>query len=146
MQSFFSDFQAGLRSSSSTGCILTATTTRIARTLNIALYIVFQKVWHNIHKNKSWGISGQLFNLIYSVMNSIVWFWMGSVQKSVLLMLFLLKAQFLVILLSGYTLIIFLMMPTVILLSILIILVSKCDQTWDLVATEQIWLWNLKTM
>ena len=73
-------------------------------------------------------------------MNSIVWFWMGSVQKSVLLMLFLLKAQFLVILLSGYTLIIFLMMPTVILLSILIILVSKCDQTWDLVATEQIWL------
>ena len=73
-------------------------------------------------------------------MNSIVWFWMGSVQKSVLLMLFLLKAQFLVILLSGYTLIIFLMMPTVILLSILMILVSKCDQTWDLVATEQIWL------
>ena len=73
-------------------------------------------------------------------MNSIVWFWMGSVQKSVLLMLFLLKAQFLVILLSGYTLIIFLMMPTVTLLSILMILISKCDQTWDLVATEQIWL------
>ena len=43
MQSFFSDFQAGLRSSSSTGCILTATTTRIARTLNIALYILFFK-------------------------------------------------------------------------------------------------------
>ena len=71
----FSDFQYGFRSSRSTADILTVVSDRIARDFNrsgaartVALDIckVFDRVWHAglLHKLKSYGISGQIFDLI----------------------------------------------------------------------------------
>ena len=70
--------------------------------------------------------------LLFSVIDSFDCFWMGSVHKNIQLMLEFLKAPFLVLHFSYYTLMTFLMMLSVILLSMLMILFSKCDQTSDL--------------
>ena len=72
----FSDFQYGFRSSRSTADLLTVVSDRIGRAFNrsgatraVALDIckVFDKVWHAglLHKRKSHGISGQIFDLIF---------------------------------------------------------------------------------
>ena len=63
-----------------------------------------------------------LFNL-FSVPGSFGWFWMASVHKNIQLMLEFLKAPFLVLHFSYYTLMTFLML-SVILLSMLMILLS----------------------
>ena len=72
--------------------------------------------------------------LLFSVIDSSEWFWMGSLHKNIQLMLEIIKAPFLVLNLSYYTLMTFLMM-SVILLSLLIyaicLLNSKCDQASD---------------
>ena len=71
----FSDFQYGFRSSRSTADLLTVVSDRIARAFNrswatraVALYIskAFDRVWHAglLHKPRSWGISGQMFDLV----------------------------------------------------------------------------------
>ena len=73
----FSDFQYGFRSSRSTADLLTVVSDRIARAFNrsgatraVALDIskAFDRVWHAglLHKLKSYGISGQIFDLISS--------------------------------------------------------------------------------
>ena len=73
----FSDFQYGFRSSRSTANYLTVVSDRIARAFNrsgatraVALDIskAFDRVWHAglLHKLKSYGISGQIFDLISS--------------------------------------------------------------------------------
>ena len=73
----FSDFQYGFRSSRSTADLLTVVSDRIARVFNrsgatraVALDIskAFDRVFHAglLHKLKSYGISGQIFDLITS--------------------------------------------------------------------------------
>ena len=71
--------------------------------------------------------------LLFSVIDGFEWFWMESLHKNTQLMLEFLKAPFLVLHFSCYTLMTFLTMLPVILLSMLMILLcSKCDQVSDL--------------
>ena len=62
--------------------------------------------------------------LLFSVIDSFEWFWMESLHKNIHLMLEFLKAPFLVLHFSYYTLMTFLMMMSVILLSMLMTLLS----------------------
>ena len=77
----FSDFQYGFRSSRSTADLLTVASDRIARAFNrsganqaVALDIskAFDRIWHAglLHKLKSYGISGQIFGLISSLLSN----------------------------------------------------------------------------
>ena len=70
--------------------------------------------------------------LVFSVINSFKWFWMESLHKNIQLRLEFLKAPFLVLHFSYYTLMTFLMMLSVILLSMLILLFILTDQASDL--------------
>ena len=77
------------------------------------------------HKLKSYEISGQLFGLIlFPVTDRFYCFWMGSVCKNIQLMLVFFKALFLVLHFSCYTLMTFLMIIFVIMISVLMILLS----------------------
>ena len=77
----FSDFQYGFRSSQSTADLLTVGSDRIARACSrsgasqaVALDIskAFNRVWHAslLHRLKSYGISGQIFDLISSFLSN----------------------------------------------------------------------------
>ena len=71
--------------------------------------------------------------LLFSVVDGFEWFWMESLHKNIQLLLEFLKAPFLLLHFSCYTLITFLMMLSVILLSMLMMLLySKSDQVSDL--------------
>ena len=71
--------------------------------------------------------------LLFSVIDDFEWFWMESLHKNIQLMLEFLKAPFLVLRFSYYTLMTFLIMLSVILLYMLMILLySKCDHASDL--------------
>ena len=131
----FSDFQYGFRSSRSTADLLTVVSDRIARAFNrsgairaVALDIskAFDRVWHAglINKLKSYGISGQIFGLISSFLSNRQF---RVVHKNIHLMLEFLKSLYLVLHFSYYTLMTFLMMLSVILLSILMILLSTLN-------------------
>ena len=76
-----SDFQYGFRSSRSTADLLTVVSDRIARAFNrsgatraVALDIskAFDRVWHAafLRKLRSYGISGHIFGLIYSLLSN----------------------------------------------------------------------------
>ena len=78
---FFSDFQYGFRSSRSSADLLTVVSDRIARGFNksgatraVTLDISndFDRVWHAdlLYKLKSYGISGQIFGLIFSFLSN----------------------------------------------------------------------------
>ena len=78
----FSDFQYGFRSSRSTTALLTVVSDRIARAFNrsgairaVALDIskVFYGVWRAglLNKLRSYGISGQIFGLIFSFVSNM---------------------------------------------------------------------------
>ena len=142
----FSDFQYGFRSSRSTADLLTVVSDRIARAINtsgatrtVALDIskVFDRVfWHagllyKLKCNESYGISGQILALflLCSVIYGIEWFWMGHLHKNIQLMLVFPKAPFLALYFSYYTVMTFLMMLSVILLSMLMILLSSSVKT-----------------
>ena len=60
--------------------------------------------------------------LLFSVIDGLDWFWMGSLAKNIQLMLEFLKAPFMVLHFSYYTLTTFLMILSVILLSMLMII------------------------
>ena len=62
--------------------------------------------------------------LLFWVIDSFKWFWMGSLHMNIQLMLEFLKAPFLVLHFSYYTLMTFLMILSVILLSMLMKLLS----------------------
>ena len=143
----FSDFQHGFRSSRSTADLLTVMSNRIARAFNrsaatraVALDIskAFDRVWHAglLQKLKSYGIPGQICGLISSFLSNrqLQSFWIGNLHKNIQLVLVFLKGLVLVLHFSYYTLMTFLMMLSVILLSMLIdtTLYSKCDQPSDL--------------
>ena len=77
----FSDFQYGFRSSQSTADLLTVVSDRIARAFNrsgatqaVVLDIskAFDRVWHADlrHKLTSYGISGQIFDVISSFLSN----------------------------------------------------------------------------
>ena len=65
--------------------------------------------------------------LLFSVIDDFEWFWMESLHKNIQLMLEFLKGPFLVLHFSYYTLMTFLMMLSVILLSMLMILLSTLN-------------------
>ena len=82
--------------------------------------------------------------LLFSVIGGFWWFWMGNLHKNIQLMLEFFGGPFLVLHFSYYTLMSFLMMLSVILLSMLMILLSTpsvikhliCGNNWN-------WLLNL---
>ena len=81
--------------------------------------------------------------LLSSVIGSFRWFWMGNLHKSIQLMLEFLKSPFLVLNFSYYTLMTFLMMSSVILLSMLIVLSSLNVVRHLICGNNQNWLLNL---
>ena len=75
------DFQYGFRSSRSTADLLTVVSDTIARAFNrsgatqavaLDIFKAFDRVWHAglLHKLKSYGISGQIFDLISSFLSN----------------------------------------------------------------------------
>ena len=137
----FSDFQCGFRSSWSTADLLTVISNRIARAFNrfgatqaVALDIskAFDRVWHAglLPKHKSYGISGisgQLFCLISSFLrNRLRWVILyGRSSQEYPVNAGVPQAPFLILHFSCYTLMTFLMMLSVILLSMLMTLLSN---------------------
>ena len=126
-----SDFQYSFRSSWSTGNFLAAVSDRIAGTLiyprlltGFGMLIFFRNV--SLIEFQVRYLA--LFHL-FSVIDSFKLFWIESLHKNTQLMLKFLKAPFLVQHFTYYTLMTFLMMLSVIVLSLLMILLStKCDQ------------------
>ena len=95
------------------------------------------------HKLKSYRMSHEIFGL-FAVIEDFERFWMGSLQKTIQLMLDFLNAQFLVLQFSYYTLMTFLMILCVILLPMLMILLSTLSVIRYLVCgNNQNWLLNL---
>ena len=135
----FSDFQYGFRSSRSTTDLLTVVSDRIARAFNrsgatraVALDIskAFDRVWHAglLHKlNMEFLVRYLALFLLFSVRGGLGWFWMGNLHKNIQLMLEFLKGPFLDLHFSYYILMTFLMMLSVILLSMLMILLSSLN-------------------
>ena len=75
------DFQYGFRSSRSAADLLTVASDRIAsafnksgatRAVTLDISKAFDRVWHAglLHKLKSYGISGQIFDLISSFLSN----------------------------------------------------------------------------
>ena len=136
----FSDFQYGFRSSRSTADLLTVVSDRIARAFNrfgatraVALDIskAFDRVWHAdlLHRLKSYGISGPIFGLISSFLSNrqLRVILDGKSSQEYPVNAVFLKGLFLVLHFSYYTLMTFLMMLSVILLSMLMILLSTLN-------------------
>ena len=78
---FFSDFQYGFRSSQLTADLLIVVSDRITRAFNrsgatravaLDIFKAFDRVWYPglLHKIKSYGISGQIFGLISSLLSN----------------------------------------------------------------------------
>ena len=119
----FSDFQYGFRSSRSTADLLTVVSDRVVRafirsvaTLAVAFNIsrAFYRVWHAalLHKLKSYvefHVRCLALFLLFSVIDSFEWFWMGSLHKNNQLMLEFFKAPHF----SYYTLMTFMMMLSI---------------------------------
>ena len=147
MRPFF-DFQYGYRSSRSTADLLTVVSDRIARAFNrsgatravaLDIFKAFDRVWHAglLHKLKSYGISGIFMEFfLFSVIGGFGLFWMGNLHKNIQLMLLFLKGLFLVLHVSYYTLMTFLRMLSVILLSMLMILLSTINAIRHLICSN----------
>ena len=145
----FSDFQYGFRSSRSTADLLAVVSDRIARAFNrsgatraVALDIskAFDRVWHAglLHKLKSMEFQVRYLALflLFVVTGGFGLFWMGNLHKNIQLMLVFLKGLFLVLHFSYYTLMTFLMMLSVILLSMLMILLSTINVIRHLICSN----------
>ena len=91
----------------------------------------FDWIWHAgiLHKGTSYGISGQIFSLfcLFSIKDGLERFCVGRVHKNIQSKLEFLRALFLILKLSYYTLLIFLVMLTVVLLlfTLLFIFLTK---------------------
>ena len=84
------------------------------------------------------------FILFFSVTDSFEWFWMESLQRNIQLLLEFLKTQFLVLHFFYHTLMTFLKMSSVILLSMLMILLSIVNVIGHLICGNNLsWLLNL---
>ena len=139
----FCDFQYGFRSSRSTADLLTVVSDRIARAFNrsgatrgVALDIskAFDRVSFagllvfvtNLSLMEFKARYLGLF-LLFLVIGSFGLFWMGNLHKNIQLMLVFLKGLFLVLHFCYYTLMTFLMMLSVMLLSMLMILLCTLN-------------------
>ena len=140
----FSDFQYGFRSSQSTADLLTIVSDRIAvnrsgTTLAVALDIskAFDRVWDAVllHKLKSYRISGQIFGLTFSFLSNrqlrVVLDRKSSQEYPVNAVVP--QGSILGPTLLYYTLMTFLMIFSVILLSMLMILLSTISVTRHLI-------------
>ena len=108
----------------------------------------FERVWHAdlLHKLKSYGMSGQIFGLISSFLSNRRLRVILDVRttRNIHLMREFLKAPFLVLRFSYYTLMTFLTMLSVILLSMLMILLSILRVIRHLIFGNNFnWLLNL---
>ena len=82
--------------------------------------------------------------LLFSVIDCFVWFWTGSFDKNIQLMLEFLNGPFFALHFSYYILMTFLTMLSVILLSVLMILVSTINVIRHLICSYNYnWLLNL---
>ena len=147
----------GFRSSRSTADLLTVVSNRIARafsksgaTRSVALDIskAFSRVWHAglLHKLTSYEISGQIFGLIFSFLSNrrLRVVLDGKSSQEYLVNAGVLKAPFLVLHFSCYTLMTFLTMLSVILLYMLMILLFILSVTRHLICGNSLnWLLNL---
>ena len=124
----FSDFQYGFRSSRSTADLLTVVSDRNARAFN-KLHLIYPRLLKGFGMLVFFtNLSLMEFQVRYSALiGSFRWFWKGNFQKNIHLMLDFLKGPFLVLHFSYYTLMTFLMMLSVILLSMLMILLSTLN-------------------
>ena len=131
----FSDFQYGFRSSRSTADLLTVVSDRIARAFNrsgatraVALDMLFgMLVFFTNLSLMEFQVRYLALFLLFLVMGGFGLFWMGNLHKNIQLMLLFLKGLFLALHFSYYTLMTFLMMLSVILLSMLMILLSTLN-------------------
>ena len=128
--------QHDFRSSLSTANCLTVVSDRIPRAFNrsgatravaIDIFKAFDRAWQAslLQKLKS--------HILLLVIDGFDWFWMGSLHKNIQLMLEFLKAPFLVLHFRCYTLMTFLTMLSVILLSMLMTLLFLLSVTWHLI-------------
>ena len=98
------------------------------------IFTAFGRIWYAglLHKLKSYGISSHVFQVmifcLFSEIDDFRCFWIGSIHKRIQSMLAFHMVTFLALHFSYYTLMIFLMMISVILLS----LYTKWDQASDL--------------
>ena len=82
--------------------------------------------------------------LLFSEIDGVKWFWIESLHKNIQFMLEFIKAPFLALCFSYYTLITFLTMLSVILLSTLMILLSILSEIRRLICGNNLnWLLNL---
>ena len=153
-----SDFQYGFRSSPSTADLLKVVSDRIARafiksggTRTVALDIskAFEKAFGMLVFFTNLSLVEFLVRylalfLLFLVIDGFEWFWMESLCKNIQLMLEFLKAPFLALHFSCHTLMTFLMMLSVILLSMLMILLFILSATRHLICGNNLnWLLNL---
>ena len=127
---------------------LTSAFNRSGTTQTVAINIssTFDRVWHDglLHRLRSYGISGQIFDLIFSNRWLEVVLDGSSLQKNIQSMLESHKASCLVLHFSYYTLMTFLMILSVILLSMLMILISILSVIRHLIYGNNLnWLLNL---
>ena len=82
-------------------------------------------------------VSGLILFCLFSVKDGSEWFWMGSIRKNIQLMLMLFKAPFLVLHFSYYTsTVTFLMVPSLLLLSMLMIQIRCSDHSYRIEYTS----------
>ena len=135
----FSDFQYGFRSSRSTADFLKVVSDKLLGLLT-GLGLLEQQ--HLIYPRLSTEFGTLFFTnlsllefqvrylvlfLLFSVIGGFGWFWMGNLHKIIQLMLEFPKGPFLVQHFSYYKLMTFLMMLSVVLLSMLMILLSTLN-------------------
>ena len=154
---FSSDFQYTFRSSESTADLLTVVSDRIATAFNksgatqaVALNIpkAFDRIWHAdlLQKLKSYEISGQIFGLISSFLSNrqLQGVLNGKSSQENPVYAGVPQGSILVLHFSYYTLMTFLMMLSVILLSMLMILLSTLSVGRHLICgNNKNWLLNL---
>ena len=156
---FFSGFWYGFRSSLSTANLLKVVSDRIAgafnrswATLSVALEIskAFDRVWHAslLHKLRSYGISGQIFGLIFSFLsNRQLWVVLEGKSSQEYLVNAWVPQGFILGPFYAFPtihLMTFLMMLSVILLSMLMILLSAVNVIRHLMCgNNENWLLNL---
>ena len=141
----FTDFQYGFRSSRSTTDLLTVVSDRVDRAFNRSG--ATPTVALDLRLSTGFGMLVFLTNLslmkfqvrylalfpLFSVINGFKWFWMGRLHKNIQLMLGFLKASFLVLHFCYYKLMTFLIILSVIVLSMLMILFSTLNMIRHLI-------------